>query len=294
MDYKKIIKSQDLRIKILGLTKFIPDEAMIKLQYKIATGRKLNLAKPQRYTEKLQKYKLDYRNPIMTQCADKYEVRKYIEEKGFENILVPLIGVYDNANDIVFDKMPEKFVMKTTNGSHTNLFCLDKNSFDFNEAKIKLNDWLNRDVISPGREWAYHGIKPKIICEELIEKDENNDLIDYKFFCFNGKVYCMYVIIERFLEGGMKLGIYDRNFKKMPCRRAEIPPIEKELYKPENFEKMIKIVEELSKDFPHVRVDLYNAGGKITFGELTFYDGSGYQGYLPDEFDFTLGEKFNI
>lgn len=294
MDYKSIIKNQELRIRILGLTKFIPDKLMIKLQYKIATGRKLNLKNPKRFTEKLQWYKLYHRDSLMTKCADKYEVRKYIEEQGYNDILVPMVGVYDSSNEIEFDKLPDKFVMKTTNGSHTNLFCNSKKEFDFEEAKITLDKWLKRDIISPGREWAYHGIKPKIICETFIDKDENNDLIDYKFFCFNGKVYCMYVIIERFLESGIKLGIYDKGFNKMPYRRADIAPIEKEIKKPKNFERMIEIAEELSKDFPHVRVDLYNVDGKIIFGELTFYDGSGYKGFITDQFDFIMGDQFNL
>ena len=200
MDYKKIIKNQELRINILRFTKIIPDKIMIKIQYKIATGRNLNLKRPQRFTEKLQWYKLYYRDNLMTKCADKYAVREYIEKKGYKDILIPILGVYDNANEINFDKLPNKFVMKTTNGSHTNLFCENKSKLNKEHAKDKLNKWLNRDTISPGREWAYHGIKPKIICEEYLEKDNNNDLIDYKFFCFNGKVYCLYVIIERFLK----------------------------------------------------------------------------------------------
>lgn len=294
MNYKNIIKNQDLRIKILGLTKFIPDKIMIKLQYKISTGRNLNLKNPKRFTEKLQWYKLYYRDPLMTICADKYEVRKYVKEKGYEDILVPLLGVYENSNEIDFDKMPNRFVLKTTNGSHTNIFCENKKEFNFEKTKITLDKWLKRDTISPGREWAYHGIKPKIICEDFIEKDENNDLIDYKFFCFNGKVYCMYVIIERFLNEGIKLGIYDKEFNKLSYRRADINPIEKNIDKPQNFEKMIEIAEALGKDFPHVRVDLYNIKGKIIFGELTFYDGSGYNGFISDEFDFILGERFII
>lgn len=294
MDYKKIIKNQELRINILRFTKIIPDKIMIKIQYKIATGRNLNLKRPQRFTEKLQWYKLYYRDNLMTKCADKYAVREYIEKKGYKDILIPILGVYDNANEINFDKLPNKFVMKTTNGSHTNLFCENKSKLNKEHAKDKLNKWLNRDTISPGREWAYHGIKPKIICEEYLEKDNNNDLIDYKFFCFNGKVYCLYVIIERFLKSGIKLGIYDRDFKKLNCRREDISPIEKEIYKPKNYEKMLRIAEDLAKDFPHVRVDLYNIDGKILFGELTFYDGSGYKGFIPDKFDYELGKQFKI
>jgi len=292
MDYKKIIINQNMRLKILELLNFIDDEIMVKLQYRIALGRKLDLKQPKRYTEKLQWYKLYYRDPLMTQCADKYGVREYVKGKGYKDILVPLLGVYDNVEKIDFAKLPDKFVLKTTNGSHTNLFCEDKNNFDISGAKQKLHSWVNRKQISPGREWAYHDIKPRIICESYLEKDMMNDLVDYKFFCFNGKAYCLFVIIERFLEGGMKLGIYDMEFEQMPYFRCDVAPIRTPMKKPENFYKMVEIAEALAKDFPHVRVDLYNIDGKIYFGELTFYHGSGYMHFHTDEFDFILGRQF--
>lgn len=292
MDYKKIIPGQKLRLKILGLTDFIPDKAMINLQYKISTGRKLNLENPQRFTEKLQWYKLNYRNPLMTKCSDKYNVREYIISKGYGDILVPLYGVYENAEDIDFDKLPNKFVLKTTNGSHTNILCKDKSKLD-REATIKiLNEWLNKRSSKLGREWSYYDIKPRIICEKYLDKDENDDLIDYKFFCFNGEPFCLYIIVERYLEHGIKLGIYDLEFNKLNYKRSDIPDMTTYAVKPKNFEKMVEIAKDLSRDFPHVRVDFYNVNGQIYFGELTFYDGSGYKGYSPDDFDFILGEKF--
>lgn len=294
MDYKKIIKNQELRLKILKLTDFIPDKPMIKLQYKIATGRKLNIKKPTRFSEKLQWYKLYFRDPLITQCADKYGVREYISSKGHGDILVPLYGVYDKAEDIDFDKLPSRFVLKTTNGSHTNILCDDKSKLD-KETTIKtLNTWLKKRSSKLGREWAYYDIKPKIICEKYLDKDSNNDLIDYKFFCFNGEPFCLYVIVERFLKDGLKLGIYDTDFKKLPYRRADINGLTKDAVKPKNFDRMLEIAKDLSKDFPHVRVDFYNIDGEIYFGELTFYDGSGYKGFIPDEFDIILGDKFNL
>lgn len=294
MDYKQLISNQELRLKILKLMDFIPDEYMIKLQYRIATGRKLNLKKPVRFTEKLQWYKLYYRDPLMTKCADKYEVRDYVILKGHGDILVPLYGVYDNPEEIDFDKLPSKFVLKTTNGSHTNIFCEDKSKLDITYVKKTLNNWIKKRTVKAGREWAYYNIKPRIICEKYLDKNENNDLIDYKFFCFNGEPYCLYVIIERYLKDGIKLGIYDTNFHKLIYSRSDIPRFTKNVKKPKNFDKMLEIARDLSKDFPHVRVDLYNINGNIFFGELTFYDGSGYKGFEPDEFDFILGEQFKL
>lgn len=296
MDYKKIIKNRSMRFKILKLLNFIPDKTMIKLQYRIKTGRKLNLKNPQRYTEKLQWYKLYYRDPLMTKCADKYTVREYVENKGLDYILNELYGVYDSVEEIDFDKLPNKFVLKTTNDSHTNIFCEDKSKADIDKIKETLDGFMHlRNGKSPGREWAYDNSKRRIICEKYLDKDKNGDIVDYKFFCFSGKAYYLYVITNRFLPGGAKLGIYDiQKNKKTSSYRSDIEPLYEEIELPNNFEQMKKIAEKLSEDFPHVRVDLYNIDGKIIFGELTFYDASGYNSFEPDEFDFILGEKFNI
>ena len=293
MDYKKIIKNQKVRFRILKLLDFIPDKTMVKLQYRIKMGRKLNLKNhPQRYTEKIQWYKLNYRNPLMTKCADKYTVREYVESKGLEYILNELYGVYDSVDEIDFDKLPNKFVLKTTNDSHTNIFCEDKSKADINQIKEKLNSFMKeRNNISPGREWAYDNSKRRIICEKYL--DFPKKMIDYKFYCFNGKVEYLNIIKDR-EESDINWGMFDLTFKLLPVCRKGQNKISDKIERPENFDEMIKIAEILSKDFPHVRVDLYNIKGKIYFGELTFYPASGYEKFQPDEFDFELGEKFDI
>ncbi|HFD2047639.1 ATP-grasp fold amidoligase family protein [Clostridium perfringens] len=297
MNYKKLIKSQKLRLKILDLLQFIDDKNMLKIQYRIKTGRRLNLDRPERYTEKLQWYKLNYKDPIMKKCSDKYEVREYVKNKGLEHILNDIYGVFDNELEIDFQKLPEQFVLKTTNGAGGNniIICNDKKRLNEDKCKKMLKSWLGEKRKDYGREGVYSGVKPKIIAEKLLPRDENNDLPDYKFFCFNGKVECLYTMIDYVdnHENG-KLGFYDCEFKRIPYNRLDFKRIEKELKKPENFEDMILIAETLSKDFPHVRVDLYNINGKIIFGELTFFTGSGYMKFSPDEFDFILGKKFNI
>lgn len=295
MDYKKIIKNKEIRIKILKILSFIPDKTMIKWQYKIKTGRKLNLKNPQRFTEKLQYYKLYYHKPELTKCADKYEVRNYVKEKGLGNILNEIYGVWDNCDDIDFSKLPkQQIVFKTTNGSGTNIFCKNKDDIKEDKIKSEMHKWLNSKREKAGREWAYYDIKPKIICEKLINTNKNGDLPDYKFFCFNGKAYYLYYINNRYKQEKPNLGIFDLNFNQLPFYRNDEEKLIESIEKPDNFEEMIKIAEKLSKGFPHVRVDLYNVDGKIIFGEMTFYDGSGYQTYSPDEFDFLLGKKFDI
>jgi hypothetical protein len=292
VNYKNIIKNKELRLKILKLMDFFPDKIMIYIQYYISTGRLLNLKSGKRFTEKLQWYKLYYRKELLTQCADKYLVRDYVSSKGLEDILIPLYGAYNNANEIDFKNLPKSFVLKTTNGSHTNILCKNKDNLDISESKDKLNRWLIEWAGKVGREWAYYNIKPKIVCEEFLEVDSTQDLDDYKFFCFNGEPYCLYVVMDRNAEDGIKLGIYDLDFNKLEYYRNDISPISTVIAKPKNYSKMIEMVILLAKDFPHVRVDLYNIDGEIYFGELTFYDGSGYKGYIPDEFDYILGEKF--
>lgn len=297
LDYKRIIRNKNTRMKILKLLDFVPDKIMIKIQYRISTGKRLNLANPQRFTEKLQWYKLYYRNPLMTQCADKYAVRDYIKGKGYEKILVPLYGVYESSDEIDFNKLPNKFVIKTTNGSHTNIICEDKQKLDVKEAKETIDKWLNTWEGKVGREWAYYNINSKIICEKYLEKDINGDLADYKFFCFNGKVKYMLLCKNRFSENGMKLGFFNDkfNFIDIGVERYSLKDKNNNrinVEKPVNFYEMKEIAEKLSEDFPHVRVDLYNLNGKIYFGELTFYDASGYIDY--GEFDIMLGNMFNL
>lgn len=293
MNYKKIIKSQDLRFKILKALNFIPDSLMIKLQYKIKLGRSLNINDPKRYSEKLQWYKLNYRNPIMTKCADKYEVREYIKSKGLGCILNKLYLVCDSPNDIDLHLLPEKFVIKTTNGSGTNILCKNIDEFDIIESKKKLTNWLSRDYYSPGREWAYKDIKPRIIIEEYLEDQENrfDGINDYKFICFNGKV--KYIVFDVDRQIGHKRNIYDKewNFIDVSTDKPNIGDI---IQKPKGLNQMIRVAEKLAEDFPTVRVDLYWVNNKIYFGELTFYPWTGYVSFKPDEFDFEIGNHFDL
>ena len=293
--YKRIFKNQRTRMKILKCLEFIPDTTMIKLQYWIKTGRKLNLSNPIRFSEKLQWYKLYYRNPLMIKCVDKFEVRNYLSELGYGELLIPQLGVWDNANDINWNELPDSFVLKTTNGSESNIFVSDKSIIDKHLIIKQLNYWLYQTNKNYGREWAYDGVKPRIVCEQIIEAENQFGfgLDDYKFFCFNGKAEFLYVLIDRFgNDGKPKLGVYDMDFNQLPVFRCDELRIERKLSMPSNFNEMVTIAEKLSKPFPQVRVDLYNVNGRVYFGEFTFYDGSGYMKYDPDEFDYDLGSKF--
>lgn len=297
MNYKKIVRSQQLRFKILHALAWIPDSIMLRLQYRIKMGFWPNFKHPKRYTEKLQLYKMKYRNPVMAQCVDKYEVRKYVESKGLGHILNELYGVYDSFYEIDFNSLPDKFVIKSsTGGGGLNVKVVeDKGTCDWSEIGKKVNAWgqHKKGDISSGREWAYSGMgKTRIIIEKFLEDTQGKGLIDYKFFCFNGEPSYLYVIADRKPGEYAYLSIYDTNFKKTQYYRADERKLERKISKPINYEKMLDVARALSADFPHVRVDLYNIDGCIIFGELTFYDGSGYFHYEPDELDFKAGSYF--
>lgn len=297
IDYRKIFNSREVRQKLLNILNFVPDKVMLKVQYYLTFGRKLNLKMPERYTEKVQWYKLYYHDPLMKKCSDKYDVRQYVTEKGLDNILNECYGVYDSIEEINLDELPDKFVLKDTMGSGGTsiIFVHDKATFDFESIKGTLKKWLDTPVNrkSYGREWGYDGIKHRIIAEKMLLPDSTSDLPDYKFFCFNSKVFCSYFMknYSQHPEEGV-LGFCDRDFKLLPAYRKDFKPLLEQPEKPENYELMLEYAEKLAQDFPHVRVDFYNINGQIIFGELTFYNASGYTEFNPDSFDFTMGKEF--
>ena len=280
-------------MKILSALNWLPDSSMLKLQYRIKLKRKLNLKNPQRFTEKIQWYKLNYRNPVMRSCVDKFEVREYIKSKGLESILIKNYGVYNSIDEINFDDLPNEFVVKSTDGSGgiNVAICNDKSSFDAEKNADAFNVGYKLTKIHPGREWAYVGLKHKIIVEELLvnEKHPEAGVDDYKIFCFNGEPRCIVVDTDRYILH--KRNFYDEVWNNLNVT-SDAPACDREIQKPENFDEMMQVAKILSKDFPFVRVDLYNVSGKIYFGELTFYPWSGYVPFTPDEFDFTLGDMF--
>lgn len=295
-DYKKIVKSRRLRLTLLKFFSFIPDKLMVKVQYRIKTGHKLNLENPKRFTEKLQYYKLFYRDPLMKQCVDKYDVRQYIESIGLAPILNECYGVFDSADEVDFDKLPNQFVLKDTLGSGGNsvIICKDKSTANLDEYRSIMHKWtLSFTKKSASREWVYEGRKHRIIVEKFIDSDpEMGGLIDYKFFCFNGVFKYLYVIADRKVGVKAGFGIYDENFKRLNAVRCDENPLKRIIKKPSNFDDLVKYAELIAAKFPEARIDLYNQNGRILFGEITFFDGSGYMTFAPDDFDFEMGEKF--
>lgn len=294
MNYKSIFRSQKLRFKILACLSFVPDSIMLRFQYYIKMGFSPNFKSPSRFTEKIQNYKMNYRNPLMLRCVDKYEVRQYVKDKGLEHILNDCYGVYDHVDEIDLSVLPNQFVAKTTNGGGGLNVILVKNSNDLNEIefKLKLKRWMKHSgSYFAGREWAYSGIKkPRIIIESLLVDNNNPDgsIEDYKFFCFSGKVFCIQE--DRGRYSCHSRNFYTKEWIKIPIQCTY--PTTKSSPRPLNFSDMIRIAEILSEDFPFARIDLYNIQGQIYFGEITYYPGSGYEAFIPDSFDFELGKQF--
>ena len=264
------------------------DHSSICKQYKKTCKKEIDLKNPQRFTEKLQWLKLFYRDDNMTAASDKYAVREYLNNLGYGELLNELIAVYDNVDDIDVDALPERFVLKASHGSGWNLIVKDKSTVDWKRQKRIMKSWLKQNLAWFGREWNYAGQKPRIIIEKYLE-DDSGDLKDFKFFCYNGVPHFVQVDRDRF--GVHKQTYFDMEWNKLNIITGNVP-VDEEC--PKMFEEMKKIAAELSKPFPHVRVDFYNVDDKIYFGEFTYFDGSGFYLFEPDEYDFEWGSKLQL
>ena len=282
------------KIKDIEKLKAIPESQYPKLLakiYKNFIGLELDWDNLSTYTEKMQWAKLYDKNPLKTTLTDKYLVRKWVEEKIGEEYLIPLIGVWDKFDDIDFSTLPDQFVLKTNHGSGTNLIVKNKAELNQKRAKQRFDNWMQIDYAFRGYfEMHYSNIKPKIIAEQYIETPEG-DLPDYKFLCFNGKAYYCWVDKGRFRDHTRN--VYDLEWNLQPWSQAH-PISDMPIEKPQNFEKMIELVESLADQFSHVRVDFYNIEGKLYFGEMTFTNASGLEVIYPHEYDRHLGELWNI
>ena len=269
--------------------RFIPGKIYIKHRYKNSFHKKLDLKHPQTFNEKLQWLKFYDRKDIYTKMVDKYEAKKYVGNVIGNEYIIPTIGVYKRFNDIDFEKLPNKFVIKCTHDSGGIFICRDKKDFNYDLAKNNINKNLKKNFYYFGREWPYKNVKRRIIIEEYM----GNDINDYKFFCFNGKVNFFKIDFDRFTQHGANY--YDIDKKILPFGEKLCPPnFNKKLKIPKNIDEMITLAEKLAKDIPFVRVDFYNINGKIYFGEMTFFPSTGFGKFFPSEWDKKIGDMLNI
>lgn len=257
--------------------------------YKKRTGDELNWGKIVTYNEKIQWAKLNDVTPIKVQLSDKLLVRSWIEEKIGKEYLIPLLGSWEKFEDIDFDKLPNQFVLKTNNGSGTNLIVKNKKELNKKEAKRKFDKWMKINFAYLGFEMQYKEIKPMIIAESYIE-DKQGNLNDYKFLCFEGKVNYCWVDLNRFSDH--RRNVYNTKWELQPWRQHYYENTDYQVNKPDGFDEMLQVASKLCSDFSHVRVDLYNVDGKIYFGEMTFTNGSGFEKIYPKEYSIMLGEMW--
>ena len=273
---------------------FISDKTYLRFKYWLNMDKKLDLKNPKTFNEKLQWLKLYNRKPEYTMMVDKYAVREYIKEKLGEEYLIPLLGVWDSPDDIDFGKLPNQFVLKCNHNSGLGMcICKDKSKLDINKVKKELKKGLRQDYYLTSREWPYKDVPRKIVAEKYMEERLNTELNDYKLMCFNGKVQCSFVCSERFSDDGLKVTFFDRDWNVLPFER-HYPKSVNAIEKPKTYEKMVEFAEILSKDIPFVRVDFYEISGKLYFGELTFFPGSGYEEFEPEEWDYKLGKMIDL
>lgn len=269
---------------------------LIQYGYIKKFGRLCNFINPKTFNEKIQWSKLHRNMEFLSEYTDKIKVRDYVKNKIGEEYLVPVIGeVYRSADEIDFENLPNRFVIKANHGCGYNLIVSDKCELNLKEARKKLDAWLNHNIAFETFELQYKDISPMLYIEKNLCFGDIKDLPDYKFFCFNGKAFCSY-IRTNYVHGYSNgyLAFLDRDYNIMPYYREGYMPITKQPDKPKNYDKMVEIAEKLSEGFSHVRVDLYNVDGKIYFGEMTFSTCGGFGKFVPNEFDRILGKQWEL
>lgn len=281
---------------LIHFGKWLPDTIYIKLSFRFKMGYRLNLKTPKTFTEKLQWLKLYDRNPEYAKMVDKYDVKEYVSNLIGNEYVVPTLGVWDKPENIEWDKLPNQFVLKTTHGGGNVgvVICKDKNNFDKGRAIKILNESLKRNIYFLLREWPYKFIKARIIAEKYIAPLPNQkDLPDYKFFCFNGEPKYCQVISGR--SSKVCSDFFDLEWNHQPFHEPkQYPFAEVEPEKPKNLELMWNLARRLSENKPFSRIDFYDIGSNVYFGEITFFPTSGMGGFNPEKYDLLFGELIEL
>lgn len=278
------------------LVSLIPDKMFLSLKYRIKKGKTLDWENPQTFSEKMQWLKLYNRKSNYTNMVDKYAVKKYVANIIGDEYIIPTIHVWDNAEEIDFNQLPEQFVLKATHDSGRVIICKDKSKLDWSQAIKEMSKSLKRNFYSVTREWPYKNVPRRIIAEKFMSSDkktEASDLRDYKFFCFSGKVHFFKIDFGRFIEhhanyyspDGCLLDFGESDFAPVPDAKLKLP---------ENLNEMILLAEKLAGDEPFIRVDFYNIDGKIYFGELTFFPNSGFGKWTTYDADINIGKLITL
>lgn len=277
---------------ITGFCRLLPGKFYLKLLYRRVFGKKLNLNSPRTFNEKLQWLKLFDRNPEYTKMADKALAKEYVSGIIGAEYIIPTLGVWNKFDDINFDELPNQFVLKCTHDSGSVYICKDKEQLDIKSLRKLFNKALKKNIFYIAQEWCYKNVKPRIIAEKYMQDGQSGDLKDYKLMCFNGKVKCSFVCLNRFKDG-LNVDFYDLDWKKMPFIR-KYPDSGTYSKCPKNYELMINFAEKLSIKMSFARIDFYEINGFLYFGEITFYPGSGMEMFVPQEWDYILGNWIHL
>ncbi len=274
-----------------GLLRWIPDAPYLRVQYFLKLGRVLRLKHPRLFNEKLQWIKLHDRKPEYHRYADKLAVRDYVAKTAGEGCLIPLIASYDSVDQIDWNALPERFVMKCTHGSGSNIICTDKGKLDIGKAESQLRAWMARSWYDLSREWPYLGIQPRILVEQFIGDDDGQVPFDYKIMCFEGAP--TYVIVDADRYSGHTRNFYDVRWQKQDMFNRH-PNIPYDIPRPGPLNEMLSIAQSLCQGLHHIRIDLYVVAGKVYFGEMTFFHGYGMEVYRPESFERHMGDLIKL
>ncbi len=271
------------------------DEKYLRLMFRYRMGYELDLDNPKSFSEKLQWLKLYDRKPQYTSLVDKHEVKAFVADRVGDQYVIPELGMWDTPAQIEWNKLPGSFVLKTTHGGGNTgvIVCKDKASFDKDKALKCLNESMKQDLYRDSREWPYKNVKRRVIAEAFLEDSKTNELRDYKFFCFDGVVKALFVATDRQKREEPYFNFFDEDYNELDLKQGHpnnpIPP-----EKPSCFDEMKEVAAQLSKGIPHVRVDLYEANGKVYFGEMTFYHFGGMVPFEPEKWDMEFGDMINL
>ncbi|TYP98820.1 teichuronopeptide biosynthesis TupA-like protein [Tenacibaculum adriaticum] len=282
------MSKRKLWVKMVRAFKFLPQPYYVKYYYEYYSGKKLDYDNPQEFNQKLSWYKVFFRPKILNILVDKYAVREFVEDKIGSKYLNECYGVYESPLDVNFDELPQKFVIKGVHGCNFNLVVEDKNKLNKTKAIFLMKKWLTKNqYYRGGLEWAYKDVKPRIVIEKFLKDDVSKDLIDYKFYCFDGTP--KFLVAQSDTLGRY---FYDLKWKELPFRWKK--EYKKEIEKPSNLDELINLATKLADKFPFVRVDFYSVNNQAYFGEMTFYPTDARDDFYPEEYNKIIGDYFEL
>ena len=290
-DYRNIIRSRELRLKLINLLRFIPDAPYLKMVYRIKTGKKLNLKNPRTFCDKLNWLKLHDIHPEYTRLVDKIEVRDHVREVLGEDICIPLLGAWTHYDEINFDALPDQFVLKCNHDSGSVKIITDKSTMDHEVLRAFYEGRLKQNPYVLGREYPYRDVAPRIYAEKYVVSQGQRDINDYKFFCFDGKPELLFVATERSTD--CRFDFFDMEFRHLDIVNIH-PQSDHPVQKPETFEQMKQIAAKLSAGMKFVRIDLYEIDGKVCFSEYTMDHAGGFWPMHPEEWEYKMGDLIRL